>query len=181
MNYITTITVLLFVFILSNCGNQPDLIEVQSSADLEMINEYQDKETNFKNVILSSRTSIPGVHSNLRGTRKYEVSMGLELASAIEFKRLMVDSVVIPLAALMINGEKKSGFLLGESSEYVNISAYRRIYNKDADVPQVHEPVVYESSGFRLSKGAVLEYTKEGKPYYLEIEEMKIMPKIYAP
>tara|TARA_B100000768_G_scaffold58711_1_gene56783 strand:- start:7646 stop:8191 length:546 start_codon:yes stop_codon:yes gene_type:complete len=181
MNYLTTITVLLFVFILSNCGNQPDLAEVQSSADLELTNEYQDKKINFKNVVLSSRTSIPGVHSNLRGTRKYEISMGLELASAVEFKRLMVDSVVIPLAALMINGEKKSGFLLRESSDYVNISAYRRIYVTANNVPEVHEPVVYESSGLRLSKGAVLEYTKDGNPYYLEIEEIKIMPKIYAP
>lgn len=181
MNYTTTITGLLFVFILGNCGSQPDLVEVHSSAAIEIISEYQDKETNFKNVIFSSRTSIPGVHSNLRGTRKYELSMGVGLASSIEFKRLMVDSVVIPLAVLRINGEKKPGFLLKESSEFVSISAYRRMYGTDANVPQVHEPVVYESSGLRLSKGAVLEYTKDGMPYYLEIEEIKIMPKIYAP
>ncbi|MEJ6681096.1 MAG: hypothetical protein QNL21_03280 [Flavobacteriales bacterium] len=181
MNYTTIIVLLLFMFTLSNCGNQPELIEVPSSAVLEIINEYQDKETNFKNVVLSSRTTIPGVHSNLRGTRKYELIMSLELSSVIEFKRLMLDSVVIPLSVLMINGEKKPGFILEESSEFVNISAYRRIFSTDVNVSQFHELRVYESSGLRLSKGAILEYTKDGKPYYLEIEEIKIMPKIYAP
>jgi len=181
MDYLITITGLLFTLILSNCNNQQDLSITQSAVASEVMNEYQDTETTFKNVILTSRTSFPGVQSNLRGTRKYELSIDVDLNSALEFKRLMVDSVAIPLAALIINGEKASGFLMEESKDVVKITAYRSMYSTDPNAQQVYDPVIYNDSGLRLSKGAVLEYLKGGKPYYLEIAEIQLMPYIYAP
>ncbi len=181
MNYTITITALIFTFVLCKCDSQSELSDTQVTEVSEMINEYQDNETVFKNVLLTSRSSFAGVQSNLKGTRKYELKMDVVLNQGIEFKRLLIDSVAVPFSALVVNGDKVPKMSVDASTNLITLTAYRHIYSSDPNVPQMTEEVIYEDSGLMLGKGAVLEYIKDQKPYYLQIEEIKLMQNIYAP
>ncbi|MFK7755375.1 MAG: hypothetical protein AB8B53_00430 [Flavobacteriales bacterium] len=184
MNLKLITAVLLIGVFLVSCKTKESLAEApdtsESTSDLN--NPYLDNSTQFISVELTQRTTFAGVQSNLAGNRNYRLSFEItEMNSPIEFKRLMVDSISIPFSTMNVDGDKKLTFAVSETKEKVTLSAYRNVYSRDPSAPQMVEEVEYEKSGLSLKGTAVAEYIMSGKPYYLEIPELKKLENIYAP
>lgn len=181
MNYRVFLFLALTACCLVSCDSASNLGNVNHEDQMIQLRQYQDNQSKFDDVLLESQTSFPGVQSNLKGTRKYELSFSVEVSSPLEFRRLLVDSVAVPFSALLINGQKSNGYIVESSSKLNKLTAYRNIYNNDPEAPQMVEPVVYEKTGLNLDNKAVVEYFKNDKPYYLEIEGITTLQNIYAP
>lgn len=165
------------------CGNKTDMVTSTEEVvtKTEDMSDYQDTTTVFRDVVLTSQASFGGAQSNLKAVRKYELNLGVEIDDFIEFKRLLVDSISLPFSTLVVMGDKQSGLYVKETSKGVVLTAFRNIYNNDANSPRNVEVVTYEKSGQNIKEGAVVEYFKKGKPFYLEVDKIEIKKNIYAP
>lgn len=187
MNLKLIIIVAVLGAFLNACQNKESMAEVVTPVETPSetpaeTNPYTDNETKFTSVKLTQRSTFGGARSNLAGSRRYQLNLGItELSGSIEFKKLMVDSISIPFSSMIINGDKQNGFIVNEQSEYITVNAYKNLYTNDPDAPQMVEVIEYEKSGLNLKGSAVVEYHIEGKPFYLEIAEIEKLENIYAP
>jgi|GEM_PF-935921 len=175
----------LVAMISATCATNKQTKETASQEEQEMnLNKYSDDSSIFRGVSITSQTTFPGVQSNLKGITKYQVSLSAEIKENITFKRLMVDSISIPISGLMVGGDKIKGEKLESSSDLVKLTAFRYLYSSSA-ANKIHEEVTYELSGLDLEStsaySAVLEYFKNEKPYYISITNIDLLPAIYAP
>ncbi len=157
--------------------------ESSSVKPLESIlnNPYTDSSSEFIGITLESQATYAGVYSNLKGTKKYQVALSATVSEELVFKRLLVDSIALDIRSVMADGDRMKDNKLSKSSDLVRLTAFRKIYNTEADAPQIHDVEIYESTGLDLGKTAVIEYYKGDKPYYIEISEIIEKPGIYAP
>ncbi len=181
MNYRIFLSVVLLGLLSATCGTKSDMVTSQINTDTVQLDNNLDKETQFTAASIESQATFGGVKSNLKGTRKYELNFEVIVPKTIEITRLLIDSIAIPFSALLVNGEKRKGFVLSADTKLAKLAAYRNLYSSDASTPQIVKVIEYDKTGLNLGNKAWVEYQKNGKLYYVELDEIKRKQDIYAP
>ncbi len=153
----------------------------KSTSESELNDSEKDLSIDFQKVSITSQTTMAGVHSNLKGIRKYEVELSVKTSEELIFTRIFVDTVAIDIKGVMSEGDRIPENKLTKSSDRVNLTAFRHIYDMAEDAPKVHKIIEYEPSGLTLIKSAVVEYYVKDRLYFLDIPEITIKQSVYAP
>jgi len=171
------------IILMIGCKNKSDLGDSNSESvnASSTSSTYTDENTKMTNIKLTSQSTMAGVQSNVAGSKKYELNFDVQVSSKIKFDALLVDSISLPFSTFIINGEKQSSFTLDKSISLGRLTAYRQLYSTNYEGPHVSKEKTYELSGLQLENKAVLAYSIESKPYYIELGEIKTLQSVYAP
>lgn len=131
-------------------SSQENKTETISSSELEIVE-------------FTSQYVVPGIESNLRGTKKYQITINTNFKDSTQINSLLVDSIVIPINYLQVNGKykKSSTKLIGEYKGIV-ILVSRNIYSSlESHQENVPKQINYELSGHKIkpSEGALVYTT----------------------
>ena len=147
-----------------------------------MISSFSQHFENLEILESSKQKMIPGIASNLRSTDNYVVRLKCDLTHDVELKALLVDSVRLPIQALILEDVNQMKSKNVAAGHYENIHAYasRQHYSATEGNQQITE-IEYELSGERLGGVSILEYTVDDKMYQLHLGALEIKSNLFAP
>lgn len=129
----------------------------------------------------SVQDHYPGVYSNLRMTRNYNMELSTSLDTKVEYLAVLFDSIQLPITFISVDGEdRRPPFTsLAGRVENLNIYTSRNFYQSEA--PKSVSETNYALSGKQLDDDeSFLLYKLDGMPYMLPLGAPKKIDPMYG-
>lgn len=176
----------IFLVLNFGCNSNKDISDSTSSKSSDVVEVVDEGDSVFLAKELTQRYIVPGVQSNLKSTCSYSVVLSGVLPDGCEITNVLVDSILIPILHLEIEGKrmKNTGLVLTGNYQDIGVYVARYIYHKSfpTDRRNKLEEVEYKLSGIVVPEGEMkLEIIRKGEEMVIDLGKITTLEKLYRP